>query len=143
MHPMVVPSLSLPYPLRSHKRNLMPHLILEYSANLQSFDTREVLALLNQAMLDTALFSESDIKSRAIKLDDFQVGMATENRAFIHVRVAMLAGRIDAERRKTTEALLAVLTAAMDKNLTGEIQLSVETVEIDVPSYAKAIIHGH
>lgn len=121
----------------------MPHLTLEYTANLQPFAAGETLARLNQAMLDTALFSEPDIKSRAIKVDSFQVGIAPATRAFIHVRVAMLAGRSDAERRETADALLVVLNAAVDRNFAGEIQLSVETVEINRPSYAKAIIHGH
>ena len=120
----------------------MPHLTLEYSANLGGLDALSALARLNQAMLDSGLFDEADIKSRAQELNLFKIGLSPELRAFAHVRCTLLAGRSDAQRKALADRLLQALRAAVDGFFPGEIQLSVETIEIDRPSYAKEVIHA-
>lgn len=120
----------------------MPHLTLEYTRNLTGFDPSHTLAALNQAMADSGLFSEPDIKSRALPLETFQAGTSPVPRAFAHVRIAMLTCRTSEERKKLADAVLAALTAAVDTRKGTEIQLSVETVDIDRPSYAKTILNG-
>lgn len=120
----------------------MPHLTLEYTRNLNNFDPAHTLAALNQAMFDSGLFGEADIKSRAIGLDIFKVGLGAAPRAFAHVRIALLSGRSSEERRKLAEAALAALTATVDGQDGAEIQLSVETVDLDRPTYAKAVLNG-
>jgi 5-carboxymethyl-2-hydroxymuconate isomerase len=120
----------------------MPHLTIEYTANLENFDAAKALAALNQVMVNTGLFHEPDIKNRAIRLDIFQAGVVCEPRAFVHLRVGILSGRSGEERKHMADALLPVLNATVHGAFSGEIQLSVETIEIDRPSYAKAIVHG-
>jgi len=120
----------------------MPHLTLEYTRNLTTFDPARSLRRLNQSMLDSGLFAESDIKSRALGLDCYQVGAGDTPRGFVHVRVALLAGRSEAERKGLAEALLAALLATVAGLAGGEIQLSVETADLDRASYAKAVVHG-
>lgn len=120
----------------------MPHLTLEYSNNLANFAPARALAALNTAMFDSGLFSEPDIKSRALALEHFQVGIRPAPRAFAHVRIALLAGRSDAERKELAEAVLAALRSAVDASTEAEIQLSVETVDLDRGSYAKAVLNG-
>lgn len=121
----------------------MPHLTLEYTTNLTGFPVESALVALNQAMLASGLFTDTDIKSRAIALEHFRVGQATAGRAFIHVRVALLAGRSPEARKALADALLAALTPTVNSIPGTEIQLSVETTELDRPSYAKAVLHGH
>lgn len=120
----------------------MPHLTLEYTRNLSNFNPTRALAALNAAMFDSGLFSEPDIKSRAIGLETFLVGISPTPRGFAHVRIALLAGRSDTERKELADAVLAALVAAVDPKNRAEIQLSVETVDLDRPSYAKAVING-
>lgn len=120
----------------------MPHLTLEYTVNLSDFDPASTLAAINQAMFDSGLFSEPDIKSRALALDTFQIGTSPTQRAFAHVRIALLSGRSSEQRKALADTVLAVLAAAVDGQNGAEIQLSVETVDIDRPSYAKAILNG-
>lgn len=120
----------------------MPHLTLEYTSNLDCFDPEAALAGLNQAMLDSALFGESDIKSRAVAVHTFRIGVSSEARAFLHVRCAILAGRSDEQRKALADRLLAALLATLATPFHGETQLSVETLEIDRPSYAKEVIHA-
>lgn len=120
----------------------MPHLTLEYTRNLDHFDPARTLAAINQAAFASGLFGESDIKSRALALDSFQIGVSAAPRAFAHVRIALLAGRSNAERKELADAVLSALIASLDVAPGTEIQLSVETVDLDRPSYAKAVLHG-
>lgn len=120
----------------------MPHITVEYTRNLDGFDPAKVLAGVNRACLDSGLFSEADIKSRALALDCFAVGTASQERAFVHVRVALLTGRGSEERKALSGAVLAVLNSEVHAMGGMEVQLSVETVEIDRPSYAKALVQG-
>lgn len=117
----------------------MPHLTLDYSSNLPGFDPVIALAALNQAALASGLFDEADIKSRAYVCDHFQVGLQTQSRAFAHLRAALLSGRTPAQRKQLADLLLDALSNAVDRKNGLEIQLSVETVDIDRTSYAKAI----
>lgn len=120
----------------------MPHLTLEYTRNLSHFDATQALGALNEAMFDSGLFGEADIKSRALALDDFLVGVRDVPRGFAHVRVAMLSGRSDEERKALADALLAVLKTLVVGQTVGEVQISVETGDLHRPSYAKAVVHG-
>lgn len=118
----------------------MPHLTLEYTHNLAAFDPADALTAVNEAMFDSGLFSEPDIKSRAIGLDCFQVGELPGERGFVHVRIAMLAGRSNEERKLLADKVLAALIPTVNRKKGLKIQISVETAEIDLPSYAKAVI---
>lgn len=120
----------------------MPHLTLEYTRNLTGFNPSKALNAINEAMFDSGLFSEPDIKSRAIGLDVFRVGVKPAMRAFIHVRIALLAGRSDEERKQLADAVLAALGSVVDRSGREEIQLSVETADLHRPSYAKEVIHA-
>jgi 5-carboxymethyl-2-hydroxymuconate isomerase len=120
----------------------MPHLTLEYTRNLNLPDPSAALAALNAAMAGSGLFDEADIKSRAIALDNFKIGTAPAPRAFAHVRIALLAGRSAEQRKTLADAALAALSAILQAPAGTELQLSVETVDLDRPSYAKAVIHG-
>ncbi|MES2026637.1 MAG: hypothetical protein V4448_13900 [Pseudomonadota bacterium] len=59
----------------------MPHVTVEYTSNLFSLDTGKILQKLNAALAASGNFEEADIKSRAIKLDDYVVGTSADTRA--------------------------------------------------------------
>lgn len=120
----------------------MPHLTLEYSRNLNGFDPSRALAAINEAAFNSGLFGEPDIKSRAVGIDCFQIGVLPAARGFVHLRIAMLAGRSGEERQQLAEAALAALNATVNREKGMEIQLSVETADLDRASYAKAVLHG-
>ena len=53
----------------------MPHLHLEYTANLTQLDTDKALLRLNHALVASGQFgAELDIKSRSLKVESFRVG---------------------------------------------------------------------
>jgi 5-carboxymethyl-2-hydroxymuconate isomerase len=125
-----------------HQENhgAMPHLTLEYSANLNAFDTEATLRALNEALAASGHFNELDIKSRCIRRDAFLVGTSREPRAFVHATLAILSGRAPDMRRALSEQVLSVLKACCGAPSGVHLQLSVQVVEIERESYAKAVI---
>ncbi len=129
-------------PFNSLGKIVVPHITVEYTRNLDGFDPAKVLAGVNRACLDSGLFSEADIKARAMAIDCFAVGTAGQDRGFVHVRIALLSGRGSEERKALSDTVLAALSSGGHAMGGMEVQLSVETVEIDLPSYAKALVQG-
>jgi 5-carboxymethyl-2-hydroxymuconate isomerase len=54
----------------------------------------------------------------------------------------MLSGRSESDRKKLADTVLAALRVTVDAANGEEIQLSVETADLDRPTYAKAVING-
>ncbi len=61
---------------------------------------------------------------------------------FVAPALRLLSGRSPEERRMLSDLVLMALNAAVDAPSGTELQLSVETVELDRPSYAKVVRHG-
>jgi 5-carboxymethyl-2-hydroxymuconate isomerase len=116
----------------------MPHLTLEYTANLTDFNPRQALGALNESLVASGHFEEPDIKSRAIALDTVAVGTSLEERGFVHARLAILSGRSVAVRQALSEQLLAVLRPCTTAATGMAVQVSVEVQEIERASYSKA-----
>lgn len=117
----------------------MPHLTVEYTSNLNTFDAGVTLLQLNQALLQSGHFEEIDIKSRAIALDTFQVG-TTDSRAFIHVKCSILTGRTTQVKHALAQSLLQVLQNTFNTPSHLHLQLCVEILEIDRETYAKTTL---
>lgn len=119
----------------------MPHLHLEYSANLPDLDTGKALLRLNHALVASGQFgAEFDIKSRALKIDDFRVGTALGERGFVAVRLALLSGRSPEVKQQLSANLLAVLQDLVERPDGVQLQLSVELLDIDREAYSKVAI---
>jgi 5-carboxymethyl-2-hydroxymuconate isomerase len=81
---------------------------LEYTANLP-LNADVALIRLNNAGGSGQFAAEFDIKSRAVKVETFKVGTAMGERAFVHVKLALLSGRSPQIKKQLSESLLAVL----------------------------------
>ncbi|AXI04169.1 5-carboxymethyl-2-hydroxymuconate Delta-isomerase [Aquirhabdus parva] len=121
----------------------MPHLTLEYTDNLTDVNVRDALNRLNLSLIESGLFDEVDIKSRAIPLSIFQVGAASEARAFVHVRLSILKGRTLEVQQALSQRLLNELNRIFVGYHAAHLQLCVEITEIATESYAKAVINPH
>lgn len=118
----------------------MPHLIVEYTANLSPIEQRGTLLALNQALVDSCEFNEADIKSRAIQCDDFLIGVQTTSRGFLHVKLHILSGRSAETKKRLSQQLLATLTHLFKPQVGVETQLCVEVIDIDRDSYSKTVV---
>ena len=119
----------------------MPHLHLEYTANLTQLDTDKALLRLNHALVASGQFgAEFDIKSRAVTVERFRVGTGLGERGFVAVRLALLSGRSPQVKKQLSESLLAVLQDLGPWPEGVQVQLSVELLDIDRDSYSKIAI---
>ena len=82
----------------------MPHLTIEYSANLAGFPEAEVLRALNQTVTASAeVADEADLKSRCVVHDCYAIGTAPEGRAFVHAQLRLLSGRTPEAKKDFAE----------------------------------------
>ncbi len=111
----------------------MPHIIVEYSANLEdSLDVSVLVADLHQAAIDAGVAELVGIRTRAARREHFRVADGKPENGFVHVTARLRVGRSEEQRAKLGQLLLA----AADKRLTNvypshPLGLTVEIHEID------------
>jgi 5-carboxymethyl-2-hydroxymuconate isomerase len=119
----------------------MPHLHMEYTPNLPALDVGTALLRLNQTLMASGQFAaEFDIKSRAVQVGAFRVGTGLGERAFVHVKLALLSGRSAEVKKQLSQSLLAVLQELCEWPADVEVQLCAEILDIDRESYTKTAI---
>ena len=111
----------------------MPHCIIEYSKELETeVEPSTLLSSVYYGAFESELFSESDIKVRALAFDHFTTGNTRQN--FIHVTVKILSGRNIGQRTKLSQLILHKLNKLALKS----VSLTVEITEIEKESYVKS-----
>jgi 5-carboxymethyl-2-hydroxymuconate isomerase len=94
----------------------MPHLVLEYSANVPDEpDMGVLLARLHEAVRASGPFDLTRIKSRVVRHEVFRAADGAPDRAFVHLTVSVLAGHDAEALHVTAEALLAALHDAFPR----------------------------
>ena len=111
----------------------MPHVIVEYSANLEpAVSPRRLVDALHRAALDTGVFPIGGLRTRARRCDIYTVADGDPGNAFVAVVARIGEGRDDETRRRVARALMATLeseTAAIFR--ARGLGLTVEVQEID------------
>lgn len=111
----------------------MPHVIVEYSGNLDgALDVGKLLADLHQTVIDSKVAEVAAIRTRAERREAFRVADGSAENAFVHVTMRLRIGRSEDVRTKLADALLA----ATDRNLqrayaAHPTAITVEMEEID------------
>jgi 5-carboxymethyl-2-hydroxymuconate isomerase len=111
----------------------MPHIIAEYSANLEDrLDVQALLGDLYRAALDTGIAEIVGFRVRAVRSEHFLVGDGSPANGFVHVTARLRRGRTVEQRKALGTALLA----AADKRLepvyaSHPLNLTVEVHELD------------
>jgi len=118
----------------------MPHLIVEHTRNIPGFEAYAALRAVNAALAASGHFEEADIKSRAHAVDTFEIGTASEARGFVAARLLILSGRPAEAKRQLSRLVLETLRAALPAEPALQLQVSVEIVDIERDSYAKAVL---
>jgi 5-carboxymethyl-2-hydroxymuconate isomerase len=111
----------------------MPHLILEYSKNIDDELNFEPLFLTLHKILEEKLPTDiSSCKSRCISQEFFFIGDCHVKNAFAHLTIKILAGRSDENKNRLGNEILTVMRnffKSHKSNLT--LKLSVEVMELD------------
>ncbi len=118
----------------------MPHLVLEYTANLlPEFEPSQALHRMNTVLLASGEFVPDHIKSRAVRLDDFLLGDDAPG-GFLHARLHLLAGREPRIKNAITEGLVAALRSCIGNGPVLPVHITAEALDMDRSAYSKAIV---
>lgn len=111
----------------------MPHLIVEYSANLErDLDISRLVAAIHAAALETGVFPIGGIRTRAERRDVYAVADSHRDNAFIHVQARIGAGRAPEVRQRGAEHIFAAVKSETAKVFASQpLGLTFEIVEID------------
>ena len=135
-----VPVFQPPFDKLSGLRNAkaMPHVIIEYSANLPVQGNFPAFFNACHALLAQALPTDiQSCKSRAVRCDDWAVGTHGQAGAFLHASIRVMPGRSAETLQNTAEQIKQLITTTL---LPKDVpcQLSVEIR--DLATYVKTTI---
>jgi 5-carboxymethyl-2-hydroxymuconate isomerase len=111
----------------------MPHLIVEYSANLeQRVDIARLIEAVHRAALETGVFPIGGLRTRAERRDVYRVADGHADNGFIHVQARIGTGRSPDVRQKAAETIFsAVKQSTAAAFASSPLGLTLEIVEID------------
>ncbi|MYG13492.1 MAG: 5-carboxymethyl-2-hydroxymuconate Delta-isomerase [Gammaproteobacteria bacterium] len=113
----------------------MPHLVVEYSANLESrLELEALMAKLRDVAVAGGVFPLAGIRVRAARRDRYLIADGDPAHGFVHVMARIGEGRAEAVRRAQAQALFDALRAHLEplrSDQVGGLALSLEMVEID------------
>lgn len=111
----------------------MPHLIIEWSANLRPLlDIDALLRRAHDAAMETGAFAPDALRSRALECVHARVADGHADNAFIHVALRMRPGRDDATKRRIGQHVFDAMQAALASVFaTRPLGLTFEIQEID------------
>ena len=111
----------------------MPHLIVEYSANLErDLDIKAILRTVHDAAIETGMFPMTGIRTRAERRDHVIIADAHPDNGFIHVQARIGTGRTPEARAKAGEHIFAAMKRATAAHASKKpIGVSFEFCEID------------
>jgi 5-carboxymethyl-2-hydroxymuconate isomerase len=118
----------------------MPHLVLEYSANVpDALDADELLGRLHATLAAAGPFPLAATKSRILRHDQYRVADGAKDLAFVHLTVAVLEGRERSVLQAAGRSLLAVLEEAFPRARSERhCSFSVELREMTRELYTKS-----
>ena len=119
----------------------MPHLTIEYSANLRNFGgfskLCSVLAktLVAQQLDGKPVYPIGGIRVRAIAADDWCIGDGSQHdAAFVHARFTIGAGRSEAVKKATGDALFE----AMKQHFAREFDSQGLALSLEIGEFSEA-----
>ena len=111
----------------------MPHVIIEYSANLEpQVDIAGLCEALRASAAAQEIFPEDGVRVRALRAEHYAIADADPDNAFIDISVRLRGGRPLAARKAATAAIFdAARTFLAEVIATTPIMLSLEMRDID------------
>jgi 5-carboxymethyl-2-hydroxymuconate isomerase len=122
----------------------MPHLTIEYSANLASgIDVEGLVDRLHDAAIETGVFPLGGIRTRAVARQHYRIADGDPTHAFVHVVLRIAAGRDPAMRDRAGQHVFDALTAALAAVMeTRGLAISFELQEIS-PAWSARLNNIH
>lgn len=119
----------------------MPHLTIEYSANLRNFGGFSKLCnelaqvLVAQQAGGEHVYPVGGVRVRAVAADDWCIGDGSlQDSAFVHARLQIGAGRSEAVKQATGDALFA----GLKKHFTREFDSQGLALSLEISEFSEA-----
>ena len=111
----------------------MPHLTVEYSANLKNqVDIFKLVETVHQAALRTGVFEIAAVRTRAAGRDIYVIADGHRDNAFVAISVRMAPGRSPETRRRVGQEVFYAVCGFLNKVYeTTPLAISLEVQEID------------
>jgi 5-carboxymethyl-2-hydroxymuconate isomerase len=122
----------------------MPHLTIEYSANLDTTgDIAGLCRSLHAAMLETGLFELGAIRVRALRSTDYAIADRLDQNAFADLRLRIGAGRSTTDKARAGEIIFAAANTHFAALFAApHFALTLDIAELDPTlSWKKNAIH--
>jgi 5-carboxymethyl-2-hydroxymuconate isomerase len=108
----------------------MPHLTLEYTANLD-FEVQPLLAQLHSELVATGAINLKGLKSRAIQHGLYRIADGNPDYAFVHVNLLIREGRPLNVQKDIAQRVMVVLKETFgDRFENSHLSLSVDIKEM-------------
>ncbi|MFT5114048.1 MAG: 5-carboxymethyl-2-hydroxymuconate isomerase [Parasphingorhabdus sp.] len=116
----------------------MPHIVLEYSANIPPLaDFAKCFVGLHKILNDMGGIKLANCKSRARVADIYFVGDGADQNAFIHLNIEFVEGRSKKQKQQIGNACLEHLTQSYKDQLSDNLQITVQVEDIVLDYYSK------
>lgn len=117
----------------------MPHIVIEYSANLEhEIEPMTLVRAVHAAALAQAIFEAAGVRTRAARREHCLIADGDPSHAFVAVTARIGPGRTLEARRAASEAMLAALSHALeDVYQRRGLALSVEVTELDASAMTR------
>lgn len=123
----------------------MPHLNVEYSANLKgTIDFQDLFKQLHDYLVRSGIFPLAGIRSRALCLEEYRIADGQSDYAFVHILLKIGAGRELTVREGIGAELFALISNFFQQTQQQRLlALSFEIAELHpVLSYKSNNIHA-
>ena len=111
----------------------MPHIIVEYSANVESeVPAERLVEAMHAAALASGIADVAGFRTRAERRDLYRVGDGKPDNGFVHIVARIREGRSLEQRKILAQSLMAAADKALEPAFAARpLALSVEVHEID------------
>ena len=111
----------------------MPHIVVEYSANLRTrIDLPALLRAVHEAAIATGVFPPGGTRTRAAERTDYLIADGHPDNAFVHVTLRIGQGRDAPTRHDAGRRVFDALCAALAPvSAASPLAISFEVQEID------------
>lgn len=110
----------------------MPHVIIDYSGNLETADISGLCATLRETACGLEIFPADGVRVRAYRADHWAIADGAPEHGFIDISVRLRAGRDAADKVSATDALFAAAKAHLSEVIaTRPVMISLEMRDID------------
>lgn len=124
----------------------MPHIIVEYSANIRGrIGPEKLIECVHQAALRTGVFPIGGTRTRAAERAFYRIADGHPDNAFVHVTLRIGHGRDLETRRRAAEEVFGEVCKFLESLFQGSpLGISLEVQEIDpAVSLKKNNLHEH